>query len=127
MRTYEALGGNFVEVASRSFAQEATNSFIEAMGNSFVEVEGGSFSVGEGSTRASGLEPCSFGAGRNLDPENVQHSIQSFLQLPEVAVEQHCMRTYEEPLMDYSKSIMLTSNDYLQSREIKAKRKEKAK
>jgi hypothetical protein len=48
------------------------------------------------------------------------------LQLPEVAVPEHRRKTREEPLIDYSKSIMLTSNDYLYSMEVKAARKEKA-
>ena len=39
-------------------------------------------------------------------------------------LERYC-RSREEPLIDYSKSIMLTSNDYLQSMELKATRKKK--
>jgi hypothetical protein len=35
-------------------------------------------------------------------------------------------KSREEPLVDYSKSIMLTSNEYLQCMEVKAERKKKA-
>jgi hypothetical protein len=52
--------------------------------------------------------------------------VHQFLQLPEVPVLERCCRSREEPLIDYSKSIILTSNDYLQSMELKATHKEKA-
>jgi hypothetical protein len=57
----------------------------------------------------------------------LQPSIHSFLQLPEVVVQGRPRRTREEPLVDYSKSIMLTSEQYLQNMELKAERMEKAK
>jgi hypothetical protein len=53
-------------------------------------------------------------------------SVHRFLQLPKVPVLEYCRKSREEPLTDYSKSIMLTSNGYLQSMELKAARKEKA-
>jgi hypothetical protein len=55
-----------------------------------------------------------------------QSSIHRFLQLPEVLVPERRRKCREELLIDYKKSIMLTSNDYLHSMEVKAARKEKA-
>jgi hypothetical protein len=55
-----------------------------------------------------------------------QPTIHSFLQLPEMVLQRRERRTHDEPLVDYSKSIMLTSKQYLQSMELKAERKEKA-
>ena len=52
--------------------------------------------------------------------------IENFLQLPQVLVNPRRRRTREEPLIDYSKSIMMTSNEYLHSMELKAQRKEDA-
>jgi hypothetical protein len=57
----------------------------------------------------------------------LQPSIHSFMQLPQVVVQRRPRRTREEPLVDYRKSIMLTSEQYLQNMELKAERKEKAK
>lgn len=52
--------------------------------------------------------------------------IETFLQLPEVPVNPRRRRNREEPLIDYSKSIMMTSEEYLRSMELKARRKEDA-
>ena len=52
--------------------------------------------------------------------------IENFLQLPEVPVNPRRRRTREEPLIDYSKSIMMTSEEYLRIMELKAQRKEDA-
>ena len=52
--------------------------------------------------------------------------IQRFFQLPEVAIAERRRKNREELLVDFSKSIMRTSNDYLHSMEMKAARKEKA-
>jgi hypothetical protein len=66
-------------------------------------------------------------ATSNVDRNSDLHSIYKFLQLPEVTVVRHKKKTHEEPLVDYSKSIFLTSDEYLQSMEAKADRKKKAK
>jgi hypothetical protein len=42
-----------------------------------------------------------------------QPAIQRFLQLLEVVVQGRQRRTWEEPLVDYNKSIMLTNEQYL--------------
>jgi hypothetical protein len=52
--------------------------------------------------------------------------IQRFLQLPKVPIAKRCHKNREEPLFDYSKSIILTSNGYLHNMEMKVARKEKA-
>jgi hypothetical protein len=76
---------------------------------------------------SAGFEPSNSDSNQNQSHENVsQPSIHRFLQLPQVAVQGRQRRTREEPLVDYSKSIMLTSEQYLQSMELKAERKEKA-
>jgi hypothetical protein len=112
--------------AGRSGGPEAGRS-IGPEAKSFDEAEGESLGEAQGGNRASESAPPSCGPERNFDPSSgVQHSIHRFLQLPEVVVERRRRKTREEPLIDYSKSIILTSNDYLQSIEMKAERKEKA-
>jgi hypothetical protein len=46
--------------------------------------------------------------------------------LPEVPVLERRRKSREEPLIDYNKNIMFTSNDYLHSMEVKDIQKEKA-
>jgi hypothetical protein len=77
---------------------------------------------------SGGFEPSSSDGNHNKNNENTpQPSIHRFLQLLQVAVQGRQRRTREEPLVDYSKSIILTSEQYLQSMELKVERKKKAK
>jgi hypothetical protein len=63
----------------------------------------------------------------NINLRNAsQSSIHRFLQLLEVVVQGRQRRNREEPLVDYSKSIMLTSEQYLQSMEVKAERRKES-
>lgn len=52
--------------------------------------------------------------------------IERFLQLPEIPVQPRRRRSQEQPLVDYSKNILVTSEEYLQAMELKAERKEQA-
>jgi hypothetical protein len=65
-------------------------------------------------------------ANRTVATTSGQSSIHRFLQLPEVPLPERRRKCREEPLIDYNKSIMLTSNDYMHSMEVKSTRKEKA-
>jgi hypothetical protein len=77
---------------------------------------------------SEGIEPGSnVGDGDLHSKIALEPSIHRFLQLPQVVVPERQRRSREEPLVDYSKSIMLTSEKYLQSMELKAERKKKAK
>lgn len=62
----------------------------------------------------------------DLEVNTALTPIENFLQLPEVPVNPRRRRTREEPLIDYSKSIMMTSEEYHRSMELKAQRKENA-
>ena len=83
----------------------------------------------------AGVEPASVdmrsvgrhdGSGRNGAANPRAAAIENFLQLPEVPVQPRRRRSLEEPLVDYSKSILLTSETYMEAMELKAERKEKA-
>ena len=77
---------------------------------------------------SEGFEPSSNDGNHNQKNKNTPHpSIHRFLQLLQVVVQGHQKRTREELLVDYSKDIILTSEQYLQSMEMKAERKEMAK
>ena len=56
----------------------------------------------------------------------IARGIERFLQLPEIPVQPRRRRSQEEPLVDYSKSILVTSEEYMNAMELKAERKEQA-
>lgn len=53
-------------------------------------------------------------------------AIEYFLQLPEILMQPQRRKSQEELLVDYSKSILVTSEEYLQAMELKVEQKEKA-
>ena len=74
---------------------------------------------------STNCDPCSL--SRSLsETALLGRDISSFLELPQIHMQPRIQRTLE-PLVDYSQSILLTSDNYLQSMAAKAQKREEAK